>query len=125
MLPALVAGFLSFPGLAGAHPHSSRAERYFQHRCTQTNTVACLHRAALHWEIPFRSIKFIAYRESRFDAYAKNQHSTASGLLQFLSTTWAGSWNPYRAWSVFDAKHNSLAGAYAMHLGYWSWWRCC
>lgn len=123
-LAALVAAFV-VPGLASGHPHTSPKERYFQHRCTQTQTLACIHRAALHWNVPYSSMRYIAHRESRYQAYAKNPQSTASGLFQFLTSTFYGSWNPYRRHSIFSAKYNSLAAAYAIHLGYWSWWRCC
>lgn len=123
-LAALVAA-LVVSGAASAHPRSSPAERYFQHRCSQTATLACIHRASLHWGVDYRQMRYIAHRESGYQAGAKNPSSSASGLFQFLDTTWAGSWNPYRGVSVFSAKHNALAAAYAMHLGHWSWWACC
>lgn len=104
---------------------TSVKERYFAHRCSQTNTLACIHRAAFHWRVDYGQMKYIAHRESGYQAGAKNPSSSASGLFQFLDTTWAGSWNPYRGVSVFSAKHNALAAGYAMHLGHWSWWACC
>lgn len=110
------------PASAIAHKHSSPAERYFAARCDQHHSLACIHRAALHWGVSYPYMKGISYRESRWDPYAKNPQSTASGLFQFLTSTFLGGWNPYRGESIWSAKHNALAAAYAMHLGYYSWW---
>lgn len=122
-LAALVAACLAVP--ASGHVHSSPAERYFAHRCGDQNSTAvlsCVHRAALHWGVSYPYMKGISYRESRWSATAKNPSSTASGTFQFLTSTWYGSWNPYRGLSIWSAKYNSLAAAFAMHLGYYSWW---
>jgi muramidase (phage lysozyme) len=47
-------------------------------------------------------------RESGGNPLAKNPTSTASGLLQFLSSWWSGRWDP------FDAYQN-------LHHGYDAW----
>jgi soluble lytic murein transglycosylase-like protein len=129
ILAALVAAFVVL-GAAPAigHNRSSPAERYFAHRCGDQNHTAvlsCIHRAALHWQVDYRYMRGIAWRESRYDPRAKNPSSTASGVMQFLTSTWYGSWNPYRGQSIWSAKSNTLAAAYAMRLGYYSWWACC
>lgn len=115
-----VAGIGAAP--ASAHNHSSPAERYFAHRCSQSSPLACVHRAALHWGVSYPYMKGISWRESRWSPWAKNPQSTAAGLFQFLDFTWAGSWNPYRWCSPLRARENALAAAYAMHLGHYSWW---
>ncbi len=45
------------------------------------------------------------------------------GLFQFASTTWRGSWNPYRSASITDGSAQIKATARALHLGYGhAWW---
>lgn len=117
---AACAAMLVCAASAEAHIHSSRAERYFAKRCSQRNAIACIHRAALHWEVSFSHMKGISWRESRWNPYAKNPSSTASGLFQFLTSTWANT--PYGRYSIWSAKQNSLAAAWAMQRGYMSWW---
>lgn len=116
--------FLSFcPTPVWAH-HEPAKIRYFMHRCSQERPLDCIHRASLHRHVPFRTMTGIAWRESRYDPYAKNPSSTASGLFQFLNTTWANT--PYASRNVFSAKWNSLAAAYLMSQpGGMSHWACC
>ena len=61
----------------------------------------------------------IAYCESRFKTYAKNKHSSASGLYQFTSATWRN----YCSGEVFDKVDNisCFLDLYAKHP---SWWEC-
>ena len=42
----------------------------------------------------FPALMFIVHRESGGDPRAQNPTSTASGLMQFLSSWWAGRWDP-------------------------------
>ncbi len=45
------------------------------------------------------------------------------GLFQYAVGTWKGSWNPWRAASIFDGGAQIKATALAVHLGYGpSWW---
>jgi soluble lytic murein transglycosylase-like protein len=48
--------------------------------------------------------------ESGFDAGAVSP-AGAQGAAQFMPATWAGSWNPYRAHSPFEARFAVLAQA--------------
>jgi len=58
--------------------------------------------------------------ESRFNPAAKNPHSTASGLFQFLRSTW----DQWGEGSVFDAGQNVKAAALMVqHYEDQSWWR--
>lgn len=57
-------------------------------------------RLARHVGWPWGQIPMLMYvihRESGGNPAAKNPASTASGLLQFLSSWWYGKWNPFNA----------------------------
>ena len=68
----------------------------------------------------------VSWCESRWNPSAKNRSSSASGLFQFLRSTW----QRYGEGSVFDPVANVRAAA-AMtqryeELGHWRWagWSC-
>jgi hypothetical protein len=46
------------------------------------------------------------------------------GLFQYLPSTWAGDWNPYRDQPILDARAQIFATAKAWQEGYQSWWGC-
>jgi hypothetical protein len=46
------------------------------------------------------------------------------GLFQYLPGTWAGSWNPYRNNSIWDAKSQIFATARAWSIGMQGHWSC-
>lgn len=60
--------------------------------------------------------------ESGWDPWAKNPRSTASGLAQFLNTTWAGTPQARAGLSVFDGYAN-VDGAVWLYgqSGAWPW----
>jgi hypothetical protein len=47
------------------------------------------------------------------------------GLFQYTPETWAGEWNPYRAYSIFDPYAQIFATAKAWSEGYQLWWFGC
>ena len=51
----------------------------------------------------------IAYCESGFNHLAKNRSSTASGVFQYLASTWANTEEGRSGLSVFDAEANVKA----------------
>ncbi len=62
----------------------------------------------------------VAKCESNYNPYAVNRYSGASGLFQFLPSTWAAS--PYHAQSVFDPSANAHAAAWLyQHSGPGQW----
>jgi soluble lytic murein transglycosylase-like protein len=62
----------------------------------------------------------IAKCESNYNPYAVNRSSGASGLFQFLPSTWAAS--PYHAQSVFDPSANAHAAEWLyVHAGPNQW----
>lgn len=66
-----------------------------------------------------------AYRESHFNPYAKNPHSSASGVFQFVASTWR-SVSVRAGWggaSVFSAVANVAVAAWVVRNIGWSPWR--
>jgi len=64
----------------------------------------------------------IAKCESNYNPYAVNRSSGASGLFQFLPSTWAAS--PYHAQSVFDPSANAHAAAWLYQHAGPNQWSC-
>jgi hypothetical protein len=60
--------------------------------------------AAVRWAMN------VAWCESRYHPTSVNSDSGASGLFQFLPSTWA--FTPYARYSPFDPKYNALAAAW-------------
>jgi soluble lytic murein transglycosylase-like protein len=62
----------------------------------------------------------VAYCESRYHPNSVNSSSGASGLFQFLPSTWSGT--PYANQSPFDPRANSFAAAWLYsHYGPGRW----
>jgi hypothetical protein len=61
--------------------------------------------AGISADLPLR----IAQCESGFNQFSKNKTSTASGIFQYLSSTWAGTDQGKIGLSVFDAEANVKA----------------
>lgn len=115
LIAALVAACLAVPAQAMTH----REYLAWKH-CEQGIVKSCIHRAAIHRGVDYDYMLAISYRESRWNPLAKNPSSTASGLFQFLTSTWANT--PYAGRPIFSAKWNALAAGWAMQRGYYSWW---
>jgi peptidoglycan hydrolase CwlO-like protein len=64
----------------------------------------------------------IARCESNYNPYAVNRSSGASGLFQFLPSTWAGS--PYASQSVFDPVANAKAAEWLYNRSGAGQWQC-
>jgi hypothetical protein len=79
-----------------------------------TDAFGPLGPAAVQWAIN------VAWCESRYHPNSVNSDSGASGLFQFLPSTWSGT--PYAGYSPFDPKYNSLAAAWLYsHYGPGRW----
>jgi soluble lytic murein transglycosylase-like protein len=72
--------------------------------------------AAVQWAMN------VAWCESRYHPTSVNSSSGASGLFQFLPSTWA--FTPYAAYSPFDPKFNALAAAWLYRRDGPSQWVC-
>ena len=80
------------------------------------DAFASLGSAAQQWALR------VAMCESNYNPYAVNRSSGASGLFQFLPSTWAGT--PQRAQSVFDPLANAQAAAWLYQRYGPSQWSC-
>jgi hypothetical protein len=79
-----------------------------------TDAFGPLGPAAVQWAIN------VAYCESRYHPNSVNSSSGASGLFQFLPSTWSGT--PYANQSPFDPRANSFAAAWLYsHYGPGRW----
>lgn len=58
----------------------------------------------------------IARNESGFNQFSKNRHSTASGVFQYLTSTWRGTDEGRAGLSVFDADANVRAAVKYMAI---------
>jgi soluble lytic murein transglycosylase-like protein len=62
----------------------------------------------------------VAYCESRYHPNSVNSSSGASGLFQFLPSTWSGT--PWASQSPFDPAANAMAAAWLYsHYGPGRW----
>lgn len=98
-----------------------RLVRIIRHR---TDVPEAIRLAAFTYGVDrWRMVK-IAFCESRLDPGAVNGSSHASGLMQFLPSTWSR--NPYgqAGFSAFDPYAAALGAArHASHYG-WGAWEC-
>ena len=79
-----------------------------------TDAFSPLGPAALQWAMN------VAWCESRYHPNSVNTDSGASGLFQFLPSTWSGT--PYASQSPFDPRANSFAAAWLYsHYGPGRW----
>ena len=79
-----------------------------------TDAFSPLGAAALQWAMN------VAWCESRYHPNSVNTDSGASGLFQFLPSTWSGT--PYASQSPFDPRANALAAAWLYsHYGPGRW----
>jgi len=119
-LAVLMGGLFSFSTPAFAwQPGEHAAQRH----CEHGHVLSCIHRAALHFHQDYGYLKAVSWCESRWNPGARNPSSSASGLFQFLyPSTWDTT--PYRWHSVWSAKWNALAAAYAFRAGRAREWSC-
>jgi len=79
-----------------------------------TDAFSPLGPAAVQWAMN------VAYCESRYHPNSVNTDSGASGLFQFLPSTWSGT--PYASQSPFDPRANAFAAAWLYsHYGPGRW----
>jgi soluble lytic murein transglycosylase-like protein len=97
-------------------------ERVAAKRCAHGQVVACIDRGAIRWHVSAAMLRRKAWCESRFNPLARNVSSAASGLFQFLPSTWLTT--PYRWRSIWSAKWSSLAAGWMHAAGRGGEWAC-
>jgi hypothetical protein len=90
--------------------------------CNQGSVAGCIRRSALKWNVSHATMRRRAWCESRMNPGAYNRGSGASGLYQFLPSTWRTT--PYRRRSVWRAKWNALAAGWMESVGRGGEWSC-
>ena len=90
--------------------------------CDQSHPAACIDAAARRWSVSAGMLRRKAWCESRMNPLAVNAGSNASGLFQFLPSTWRTT--PYRGRWIFSARYSSLAAAWMHHVGRGGEWAC-
>lgn len=87
---------------------------------------AVIRTAAATWGADPSQLLRVAWCESRYNPYAVNARSGASGLFQFMPATWAA--NSVRAGyagaSAFDPVASANVAAYMFHNGQAGQWSC-
>lgn len=121
------------PPVEGHPMKRPQVELYWAHRCNENSTAgikACIHRAAIHWEVPAAiGYKIASHETGADDSNSFNPNicnwegSGACGLFQFMLSTY--NYTPYDTGcgDRFVAKCASLAWAWLWHLGQYSHWR--
>jgi soluble lytic murein transglycosylase-like protein len=93
-----------------------------RHQCRAGIITACIDRAAWRWRVDRWMLRRKAWCESRNDPRAVNAQTGASGLFQFLPSTWQRT--PYRRRSIWSAEWNAMAAAWMHHMGRGGEWAC-
>jgi hypothetical protein len=81
-----------------------------------------VHLAAIAYGQSEGEMRRVADCESHFYAGAKNPNSTASGLFQFLTSTWAST--PYGHLNIYEPVANALAAGWMWDVGRRGEWVC-
>lgn len=87
-----------------------------------SDIVAIIYAAADRYGQPREDMLRVARCESVLDPSAVNPYSNASGLFQFLPSTWATT--PYADQDIFDAEANANAAGWMWSVGRRNEWVC-
>lgn len=87
-----------------------------------TDIIAIIYAAADRYGQPREDMLRVARCESVLDPNAINPYSNASGLFQFLPSTWATT--PYANQDIFNAEANANAAAWMWSVGRRNEWVC-
>lgn len=105
---------------AGAAIRSGRrVRRLMLHRADVTEAIRL---AASAYRVDYGHLYRTASCESGLSSSAKNPRSTASGLFQFLTSTWEST--PYARESIWSPYANALAAAWMQSVGRGGEWVC-
>lgn len=62
--------------------------------------------------------------ESSGNANVSSPNGVYKGLFQYHTNTWRGNWNPYRNYSLWNARNQIFATAKAWSVGMQGQWEC-
>jgi hypothetical protein len=82
---------------------------------------ACIFQGAKRWRVPYGLLLRRARCESRLNVFAGNP-SGATGLFQFMPSTWAST--PYGSRWIYSARWQSMAAAWMHSVGRGGEWTC-
>ena len=106
---------------------ADRLERRLRTRWQPTALYA-IRLASVVYGVPYRDMLTVARCESGLSPLSEHPTSHASGLFQFLPSTWAGAWGAKvfadARFSVWDPVANALAAARMVAREGWSQWVC-
>lgn len=120
---------------AHADPATCRYARWDGRRgVTDTEARKMLRCAQERWPVDggLDRVYQVVGCESGFNEHAYNPYSGASGLWQFLRSTWTSRRSAYRelgrrwdlSWSPFNARANAIVGTRMAHEGGFGPWGC-
>jgi soluble lytic murein transglycosylase-like protein len=101
-----------------------RDRRIRSMRASSGGVDHALRLAATATGVPLGQLRSVARCESGLSATARNRFSGASGLLQFLPSTWLSTPFGRAGWSVMDAHANAMAAAQIVAREGWRQWEC-
>ena len=110
---------------AKARERARKARLRRQRECSNLNeqtVINCIRHAAWRWKVSFAMLLRKGRCESKLNPFAVG-FGIHRGVFQF---NYPGTWNttPYRQHDPFSAKYNSLAAAWAHHVGRGGEWQC-
>jgi len=91
---------------------------------TQEEVIQLIHHWAEYFSVPVEHPLRIARCESNYRWDAKNRSSSASGVFQYLSGSWANTFEGKAGASVFDANANITAAIRHMSIHGYDAWEC-
>ena len=118
MRPLVVAGAILLAYVAGCESRPALG--------LSQSVPQLIDQAAEEYGLPAARMHRIARCESGYLPAAFNRWSGASGVYQFLASTWrwASAQAGFGGESVFDPYANIYTAAWAMSRGFWGWWVC-
>lgn len=108
-----------------AHPSNVRAQAILQantsseyagQRYSKEQVEALIVAYSAHYGIDPQTPKCIAFHESGYNQFSKNKRSSASGVFQYLTSTWRHTDEGKAGMSVFDADANVKAAVKYMAI---------
>jgi hypothetical protein len=99
-------------------------QRYRRQTVHRPDALEAIRLASIAYHVDYRQMRALASCETggSFNPYSKNPASTASGLFQFLTGTFAGT--PYGRESIWSPYASALAAGWMMAHGRRSEWSC-